>query len=359
MGLIIMGFLEILIRAQPRLFGDFIGNYVFSRYGTFPGAIYYREPELRLHAMWPEFETRAYYNGHFWTHQADARGFRNPPDRATRILLLGDSMIYGHGAELEDTGGEVLHDRYGYETYNVSKQGDSLYQQYLKLRLYAEDLAPEHVILFVFKNDIWDLGIYRSPEQIEAATELGRDDYPQIAERIEEMGRHRPTGISTWPAKIASLQLLGGSYESAKRAIEGWLQSDAPPTLVEAILDDETLARGARYYDRIFADLVPRLRAQGTRLTIVHLDLFSIYGEDAQEEEARQRLTAMLSEVTARHGLPYLDTGEMVRSCDGCLLERDGHFSVKGHARLARFLDENLLGEAAPAAQRPSEGEGG
>jgi hypothetical protein len=321
MGLIIMGFLEILIRAQPRLFGDFIGNYVFSRYGTFPGAIYYREPELRLHAMWPEFET--------------------------------------HGAELEDTVGEVLHDRYGYETYNVSKQGDSLYQQYLKLRLYAEDLAPEHVILFVFKNDIWDLGIYRSPEQIEAATELGRDDYPQIAERIEEMGRHRPTGISTWPAKIASLQLLGGSYESAKRAIEGWLQSDAPPTLVEAILDDETLARGARYYDRIFADLVPRLRAQGTRLTIVHLDLFSIYGEDAQEEEARQRLTAMLSEVTARHGLPYLDTGEMVRSCDGCLLERDGHFSVKGHARLARFLDENLLGEAAPAAQRPSEGEGG
>jgi hypothetical protein len=78
-ALLCLGIVEALLRARPDLFGARLGNYVFGRYGTFPGGIYFREPESRLRVMWRDFETRAYANGYFWHHATDRFGFRNPP----------------------------------------------------------------------------------------------------------------------------------------------------------------------------------------------------------------------------------------------------------------------------------------
>src|SRR5215467_7764816 len=41
---------------------------------------------------------------YYWHHKTDAMGFRNPADRTqASIVLLGDSMVYGHGVEETST----------------------------------------------------------------------------------------------------------------------------------------------------------------------------------------------------------------------------------------------------------------
>ena len=159
---IIITFVGLLLRVRPTLFGHQLGNYVYSRYGTGPGEIYFHEPALGMNLMWPGFATRAYYNGWFWEHRTDPLGFRNPPDREADVLLLGDSLIYGHGAELEEGVSEVLHDHYGWLTYNLAQQGDCLYQSYVKTRLFIDELAPRTVVYFAFLNDASDLEAYRT-----------------------------------------------------------------------------------------------------------------------------------------------------------------------------------------------------
>ena len=74
--------LEAALRLKPDLLGLQLANATFSRYGTFPGAIYFLDDETGMFFMWPDFETRAFYNGYFWQHATDEHGFRNPPGTA-------------------------------------------------------------------------------------------------------------------------------------------------------------------------------------------------------------------------------------------------------------------------------------
>ena len=46
---------------------------------------------------------RAYWQGHWWRHSANAAGFRGALVDQADAVFLGDSMIYGHGVEDEET----------------------------------------------------------------------------------------------------------------------------------------------------------------------------------------------------------------------------------------------------------------
>jgi hypothetical protein len=92
-------------------------------------------------------------NGLRWRHATDARGFRNPDGVPTQVLLLGDSMIYGHGVEEPATVAGVLRREHAIAAYDMSRQGSCLYDDYVLLRLWLERLRPRQVVLFVFVND--------------------------------------------------------------------------------------------------------------------------------------------------------------------------------------------------------------
>src|SRR5436309_711612 len=82
-----------------------------------------------------------------WTHETDAFGFRNrkvtvPAD----IVLLGDSMIYGHGLEYESTVGYLLERLTGLSVANLARQGDCAFQEAYLLTEYVSLFRPRYVL---------------------------------------------------------------------------------------------------------------------------------------------------------------------------------------------------------------------
>lgn len=333
--------LDLLLRARPTLFGQHLGNYVFSRYGLGPGDLYFRVPGLDAWMMWPNFETRAYYNGWFWNHRTDDRGFRNPPDRESDVLLLGDSLIYGHGAEQEDLVSEVLHDRFGWETYNLGQQGDGLYQSYAKLRLFQEELAPRFIIHFAFANDVGDLEVVRSTEEIESLPELTRDDWGELRETIAEVGQ--AGGRSGWLSGQPVVRFPGGVLQEITERRQRAARSDAEGPFA-ALLDAERRAAAQRYYDLVLTDMAARAGDAGAELIIVNLDVTA-----GLDPDVRRNFRELVEHAARVSGAHYYDTGGVISSCLDCILENDGHLNAKGHMVLAELVD-GWLREVHPGA---------
>lgn len=344
--------LEVLMRLAPRTFGDRVGNGVLGRYGRFPGGIYFVEPTTHARFMWPDFETRAYWNGYFWHHRTDSRGFRNPPGRTARVLLLGDSMVYGHGVEEDQVVAHFLRREHGRQAYDMSRQGDCLYQHYLNLRLHLATLRPQAVVLFAFLNDWTDLEYYRTREQLERMPELGAYDYDEIGAEVVRLGAHPPARIRRLARGLVAPQLVAAlghvlderllrSGRTGRHRPEWWAGGPLP--------DAERRDRIARYYDRALGDLATRCARLGVRLVLVHLDMFA-----PDQTRAEALWAGILRTAAASHAVAYFDTGDLLSTCEACVLPGDGHLSETGHRRLATFVDAALdraeVGARAPAA---------
>ncbi len=334
---IIVAFIGLVLRLQPTLFGHQLGNYVFSHYGSSAGRMYFVHPELGMEFMWPDFGTRAYYNGWFWEHQTDSRGFRNPPDRDGDVLLIGDSLIYGHGAEMADGVSEVLHDRYGWSTYNLSQQGDCLYQSYTKTRLYIDELAPHTVVYFAFLNDASDLEVYRSLEQLETMPEVERKDWTLLRSGIAERSGQRRD--AWWLTEEPGIRFFGGMYVEIRERIQRISAQPPEAALLATLQDPQHLARIQRYYDRVLPDLAEQVRARGAELIVVHLDVAR-----GIAEQDRAAFRELIAQASAEAEVPFFDTGDVFIECSDCLLADDGHFNAKGHSVLAELVDGWLRG---------------
>ena len=189
--LVLLGVFELVLRAFPGILPMRVATAVYSVYGDKPGDIYFRDRPTRASFMWPNYETSAYWNGYRWKHRTDALGFRNPPDLADRsLVLLGDSMIYGHGVEEQDTVSYLLRTKYGRGAYSGARQGDCLYQEYLVARRLLPELRPKTLVLTTFANDFEDLETYRKPAEIAQPAELSLDVDALDRRLAEAEGRH-------------------------------------------------------------------------------------------------------------------------------------------------------------------------
>jgi hypothetical protein len=155
---VMVAVVEVGLRLWPGPLGQAFVNGVHSRYSTREGGMYYRDPRLGMVFMIPNYRTQMQYNGYAWTHESDALGFRNravsiPGD----IVLLGDSYIYGHGVDIENTVGAFLERMTGLRVANLARQGDCVFQQAYLLTEYIGMFRPRHVLYFFSENDIGDL----------------------------------------------------------------------------------------------------------------------------------------------------------------------------------------------------------
>jgi hypothetical protein len=348
-ALFLLGALELLLRIDPLLVGERRCNFVFSTYDTRPGGIYVREKRSRMRFMWPELATGNYWNGYRWHHATDARGFRNPPATPADVLLLGDSLIYGHGVEEDATVAHLLRSEHGVDAYNMGRQGAALYDEYVLLRTFLPELAPRAIVLFVFLNDFDDLEVYRSADEIAAIPELDRLDYAALREWTRQLPARRPSALRSWLWRRPSLRLLlavakdlpGLSFTAPAFASA----SAADPPFLAPLLDDARRARLASYYQRIFADLAARCRERGIALRVVYLGA----GADPKAYAAAQEsAVALVGDAARASGLPFFDSREVFAGCVACFLPGDGHFSATGHRRLARFVVETVLPKGPP-----------
>ncbi len=337
--------LELLLAVWPTLLPPRLGNHAYSKYGVFPGGIHFYEPQSALHFMRSNFETRAYFNGYTWTHRTDSLGFRNPRQLTDRsLLLLGDSLIYGHGVEERDSVAQLLRTEFSRPAYSMASQGDCLLQSYVLLRLNLEALDPETVVLFVFLNDFADAALYRTAAEMQAPPEIDWD-YDAMRERLAD--READVGLS--PKRLLlglrSVRLLRGAWRdltpiSLIANAEAAGEPPAQPGFIDAVLDPGTFSRTSHYYRKLLGDLARRLDRQDVDLYVVHLDLSPQFS--GRGDQARQRLERFLRRVTGELAIAFATTEETFADCTDCFLPADGHLSPAGHRRLAGFVDAML-----------------
>ncbi|MEO8197728.1 MAG: hypothetical protein ABI689_13515 [Thermoanaerobaculia bacterium] len=348
-ALVLLVALELLLHFSPEVFGEQRANEIFSRYDTQPGGIYKREKRTRMRFMWPEFATENYWNGYRWRHETDQRGFRNPPGTAANVILLGDSLIYGHGVEEAETVAHFLHSDFRIGAYNMGRQGAALYDEYVYLRTWLPELSPQSIVLFVFLNDFDDLEVYRTADEILTMPEIDQIDYVSVREWNRRLPELLPSRPLRWLRRRPSLRLLlsvAKELRGVAFTAPAWAaESPAVPPFVAPLLDDARRARLKDYYMRILADLAERCRARAIELRVVYLGA----GASPEAYEPAQALAvALVGDAAAASGLPFFDSRATFAGCAECFLPRDGHFSAAGHLRLARFVAETVLA-GAPA----------
>jgi hypothetical protein len=119
-----------------------------------------------------------YFQGYSWHHQTDAMGFRNPVTRSSaEVVLLGDSMVYGHGVEETSTIRHHLEDILKEPVVNLGIQGASIHQEYQVLKNFGLKLRPRFVFVFFLANDIRDLVAQLSAEDMHKFLNLAVDDH--------------------------------------------------------------------------------------------------------------------------------------------------------------------------------------
>ena len=332
---------ELGLRAFPHRLPVDVGIALHSVYGEGPGDIYFRDRPTRSRFLWPDFETQAYWNGYLWQHRTDELGFRNPEGLADRsLVLLGDSMIYGHGVDEEDTVAHFLRSEHGLGAYNAGRQGDTLYQEYLVARILLPRLRPKTLALTVFLNDFEDVEIYRTPQEIASPPELALDVDALVA-RLDE-----PERSSKWSKQLHRFKLwrlVQFVWQRARSRSGG--EGEAPATrelssFLSAITDDARFAPVARYYETLIADLARRAREQGTELVLLQLDVGDHFVPGAIA--AQDRVRSLLESIGKQNQLRVLTTRSVFAGCSECFLLNDGHLRREGHRRLAALLAAEL-----------------
>jgi hypothetical protein len=195
-----LAILEFVLRTFPLALPHPLANYLTTRYHSGPSGIYRYAPELHMNLMRPHDERVLYFNGYRWHHRTDSRGFRNPVEREhASVVLLGDSIVYGHGVEEPATIRSHLETILGQPVANLGRQGSSIHDEYQTLRAFGVGLRPRYVFAFFLANDIDDLGLLTDGEKNAfLATPVTDHSTPYFAIRRP---RFRPWYVE-WPDAI-------------------------------------------------------------------------------------------------------------------------------------------------------------
>ncbi len=125
------------------------------------GPLFYRVDRTLGYAPRPGMNVTRRNHGYDWQCSTDAWGRRtvtNPsPDDAPKVVLLGDSFIFGEAVDDAETLAQVLADR-GFHIVNLAVTGHGPHQQLLALRRYVEGGgSADWVLTFAYTNDAEDV----------------------------------------------------------------------------------------------------------------------------------------------------------------------------------------------------------
>jgi hypothetical protein len=336
---------ELLLRAlHHQLLPAAVSNEVANPYRTGFGGIYDYEPAMHSNFFKPNHRQRMYFSGYRWEHRGDSRGFRNPEDRSRAdVVLIGDSMIYGHGVEEEDTVRNRLEDLLGTPVSNLGMQGAAAHSEYQIVKRHAVELEPRYLFVFFLNNDIEDLLLLSEEEMMRfvSAPPDQRDvEYFDFAPRAES------SGDELW-------ELSEGLYVyRALRVLGDLLQREflGPNTAHAARLPPGFRKDRLMSLAFLFHEMAVRrmhLLARDHSIEFVHVFLYTGQpnrGEDFFEE--------VLERFCASEGIAFLSLrpplSAAIERGEQPFLERDGHLSPAGAQivaeSLAKWIAEHPLG---------------
>jgi hypothetical protein len=346
---------EAAIRLFPGLLNEKARHAAFSRYDTLPGGIFVVEGITGARFMRADFGTTAWSAGRSWSHRTDNRGFRNPPGIRPEVILLGDSLIYGHGVEADETVTRYLRAEHGVSAYDMSAQGRSPYEHYLSLRLWNEELRPHTALLFVYVNDVRDLVKLGRAAWLPEPPEIDDFDYREIHQRVETLIRHREPVVlrAAFSSNLVRMvaKTRGCRPEPPPESVtpKRWRRPQGPlgasssdVSVPAAVLNDDVFRPVEQYVDVLFEDLAARCGEASIRLVIVHL-VPPVETKWAARDRAQTELLGSLRETCDRHGVELVDTSGLFEGHSEWILPGDGHLNPAGHRALAAFLAQTVL----------------
>lgn len=333
--------LEFLLRLTAPYLGSEVCTELFRSYSNFKGSMYYCEPLSKCSFALPNDHRRAAVSGYQWLHETDERGFRNPPGTAHEVLIFGDSFIYGHGVNEPDTAAAQLRNRHGWKVYNMARQGDSLWQQYILFRLWADELKPKHIVLCVFGNDFNDIEAIHDSAALKDPPELKPGFIEQLRKNLADPAVRYQFG--NWLTTSYTYRLV----QFAQRR---WNQNAAPPGQTPiAELDLKQMAKifpeTSHYYSLVFEDMVKRCQSMGCTVDVFFIDT------GATEERWKweiEHIQAFLEDLCKRTKTNYYSTRPVLRDHPELTLPNDGHLNAKGHQVLADFIATKCSSEWTP-----------
>jgi hypothetical protein len=235
---------------------------------------------------------------------SNSDGFRSrrelrEPDRRPRILVLGDSMVFGSGVEESERFTELLEGMEpGWRVENLGMVGYGTDLMLRALETVGIALGPDVVVFAVFSHDVYRV----MPE----ATGVG---FP-LPRYVLESGR------------LVTVPYPARPFWSRLRLVEGvrylyWRYGGASLALNTAILD--------------------RFRALAAERRFVPALVFLPPKKERWDDRRRR---GWLRRYAERYGTAFLDLTEPVREAGGerLYLAGDAHWNAEGHRAVAEAL---------------------
>ncbi|QDU68683.1 SGNH/GDSL hydrolase family protein [Engelhardtia mirabilis] len=271
---------------------------------------------------------------------------RPKPQGVFRIAVLGDSVTYGTGVELEDSLPKVMERRFAaagldcrVEVMNCGVFAHNTSQQVAWFEFNVARFEPDLVLLVSTIPDA-------SGRNIEAAP--GRSDEPsERAQWIERLGltsgvwdAGETEGLTPARARTMALRRRSVLVDMIAHRLHGWLRGGL---MYESYkLDWSEGSPGREMVGRSLDRLVTLSREQGFDLvgsmypTLVQLDEHYPFAEEART----------LGAMCAERGVPFFDLLEPLLGQDGKSLQvhpHDRHPNARCHAIVGDYLAHELI----------------
>ena len=336
----IVGVEAVLWRA-PGLLKGRLANQVLSGYNSERDGIYVSDPYLGR-TLRPRFSRSMYWNGHVWHHDANADGYRGPRLTRADAVFLGDSMIYGHGVETEQTVPARFQAVSGLPSANLGQQGTCPVQALELLRRKGLSLRPRYVFLCAHPTDLMDATTAYDPVELERF--VAGDGYRPLA-RTDDESRVFQYWLVHAAIPLRAARVLRGALHPAEPAFGRPVAADDGPRFMpspEYVAEPfAPLAAGAspdaRLGWRVFRRAIEQIAQEAGRID-ARFVLFDIGYPTA--------FSVAVEEVAREAGARYSDAGRAVldaaRKGADVYLPRDGHWSPAGSDAVARRLAAEL-----------------
>lgn len=333
--LVLLGALEIYLRCFPHTLPYALGNYVATGYDARPSGIYRFNREMNMIFMRPNYERRMYFNGYYWMHRTDSLGFRNPEDReSVYVVLLGDSMIYGHGLEEHSTVRYHLEALLKKPVASLAAQGNSIHQEYQVLKSFGLRLKPAYVFLFFLANDITDLTVFLTDDEMRRLLSIPVADHATPYFEIKP-ARRRTGGLASFLDDL----YVRRAYQFLKKALGSGGRARAEAFTAEwesrpPFQGNPRMTLAMQFHLQALRKIQHLANANNFRFTNIF-----IYTGYWPEEPLYE---AILESFCRAQGIRYLslreDIGRAMKRGEQVFLPGDGHFSDAGTRLVARVI---------------------
>ena len=322
-------------------------NLLLSKYNRRPDGLYYKDIRWDMNVMKPNLSKDLFYNGRQWRHKSNRLGIRGGDDlKQSDIVALGDSFIYGHGVQDEDTLCYSLGSMTGKSVANLGIQGDYPPSEYIRLKYLGLFMRPEIVLFFINgQQDLSDFVIYRpGPKYINSIIEENPPDYSKGVDHADYINKN-----SRYPIRLID-HLAYRSFTARlgigmSRIMLGMLKNIAsePPDLKK----DEAV-------DMIHDSMVRILKATNRLCKEENAHLIVVFQATEKGDEAKWNkfcknrigthvnFDELCKGICSNLKIPFIDLGKDFSKAT-YFLQNDNHYSPEGNRLAASRIHKFLL----------------